>query len=281
VPAALALALGACAPATPPPRPEPAGSAGPSAAERERRRAFWQRYEEADALRRTGRWPEALPLYEAALEADPRHEDALYGLANCLLELGRHEAARDALSRLVAVNPLSQRAHLQLGYLHSCPEAACCFDLEAAQRELERAVAINREETGALLRLAEIVLARGDRERARDLLGRVRRANTHSVGAPWLLAWIALDEGRPDEARSLLEDAAARSRGPEMPTAVPAEGDTRGDHRLVASMLPAGRIVPPVWKGLADRLPEGLPSEEQARAELARLDASRLRAAAD
>jgi len=245
---------------------------GPSREERERVRRFWERFETADASRRNGRWAEAIDVYAEALDADPQHERALYGRANCLLELDRHAEALPHLQRLIELNPLSQSAHVQLAYLRSSPRAACCFDLEVAQRELERATEINREETGALMRLAELQFALGQDDEATRLLEQVRQTNSHSVGAPWLLARLALARGSSAEAAALLDEALARARGPELPTAVPAEGDTRGDHRLVESTLAAKGLVPPVWKGLEGRHSDGPWSPEALATELARLD---------
>lgn len=260
------------------PAQEPARQ-GPTPEERERVRRFWERFEAAETLRRDGQWSDASAAYAEALSADPEHEGALYGRANCLLELDRHAEARPHLERLVALNPLSQRAHVQLAYLRSAPGADCCFDLEAARRELERAAEINREETGALMRLAEVDLALGRAEDAAELLEQVRRANAQSVGAPWLLAWLAHRDGLGERAALLLDEALVRARGPELPSAVPAEGDTRGDHRLVESTLPAKRVVPPVWEGLATRQPQGPWTKERTAAELARLDPALTRVA--
>jgi tetratricopeptide (TPR) repeat protein len=271
------LACG-CGENAPPPPAETRD--GVTQVERDRVRRFWKSFNEGDALRRDGRWEEGVVLLGEALEADPDHEGALYGRANCLLELGRHAEALPHLERLVELNPLSQRAHVQLAYLRSAPDATCCFDLEVARRELVRAVEINREETGALMRLAEVELALGRFDDARKRLDQVRRANSHSVGAPWLLAWLAHRDGRRDDASALLAEAWKRARGPELPTAVPAEGDTRGDHRLVASTLPSKRLLPPEWVGLEDRHGDEPWTSEAAAAELSRLAAALARIAA-
>ena len=273
VPAALigaALLLGGCAAERAEPEREERSAA--QREERERVRRVWARFDAAEALRREGRWEEAVGVYAEALEADPDHEGALYGRANCLLELDRHAEALTHLERLVATNPLSQRGHVQLAHLRSAPAARCCFDLDAAAAELERAVEINREETGALLRLAEVRIAQGRFDEAARDLQKVRQANTHSVGAPWLLAWLARREGRHEEAARLLDEASARARGPELPSAVPAEGDTRGDHRLVASTLPGKRAVPPLWEGLETRHDPRSWAVGESEGELARLD---------
>ncbi len=255
-----------------PPAPDATRRPRPTQEERERVHRFWERFETAETSRRNGHWSAAAEVYAEALEADPRHEGALYGRANCLLELDRHAEALPHLQRLVEINPLSQRAHVQLAYLRSAPRAACCFDLEEARRELERAAEINREETGALMRLAELQFALGQDDEATRLLEQVRQANSHSVGAPWLLARLAQAGGSSAEAAALLDEALARARGPELPTAVPAEGDTRGDHRLVESTLAAKGLVPPVWKGLEGRHPGGPWSPDAVASELARLD---------
>ncbi len=200
------------------------GAAAEEALRRERRLEFWARQREAmDALKRDGDCAKAEPLFRAALALDPSHEDSRYYLGNCLAALGRAEDGLAELDRLRRASPMSHRAHKQWGVLRAT-FAATESDLDAAWRALERALEINREETGALLALGEIALLRGDTGEAERWLGLACRTNPQSVGGLYLRAYAAWKEGRP-EARELLR-AAGAARGPDWkPEGAVAEGD--------------------------------------------------------
>jgi tetratricopeptide (TPR) repeat protein len=160
-------------------------------------RRFWEVYGRATDLKQRGAWAEAAAAYREALEVDPRHEDALYYLGNALFEVGRYGEAVTAWRRLAEVNPMSARAHAQLGAVFSCGAAGAPFDLDAAEREFQRALEINQEESGPVLKLGEVALLKGDRRRALDCVTAVSRMNSKSVEAHYLIGYIRWLEGDP------------------------------------------------------------------------------------
>ncbi len=134
---------------------EPQKTSSLSQEERTRIQDFWRFYRLGEQLKREGRWQQAIPEYRRALNVDSQHENSLYSLANCYLELNRFTEALEVLEQLVKAHPMSRRGYQQIGILRASPLAGELFDLLAAKRALLRAVEINKEESGSLLLLAE------------------------------------------------------------------------------------------------------------------------------
>ncbi|MHC5003529.1 MAG: FG-GAP-like repeat-containing protein [Planctomycetota bacterium] len=228
------------------PAPRRVRGGGPAAAgmtDRERVVAFWTAQRAAtDAMKVDGDCERAVALFREALALDPDHEDARYSLANCLAVLGRTDEAMAELRRLLDVSPRSHRGLRRLGVLRAA-SARSVDDLEAALALLERAMAINPEETGVPLAMAEVALMLGEDDRARRHLEDVCRTNPRSHPAWYLRAFAAWRNGEPDEARSLLAEA-ARVRGDDFkPLGATAEGDVGRTMHAEASPLE------PYWAG--------------------------------
>ena len=195
--------------------------------ERRRIESFWETYREATDHRVSGRIEQAAEAYERALTLDDSHEDALYYLGNTLFALARFSDARGTWQRLVEINPRSSRAHSRLGDLYFCFDPGAPFDLDAARAAFRRALEINQEETGPLLRLGQVALLAGDTARARRHFDAVIGSNYRSVAAHFLKGYIAWKAGSRREASDLFA-MAVRLTSPEKPTAgVPGEGDTK------------------------------------------------------
>jgi tetratricopeptide (TPR) repeat protein len=186
----------------------------------------------------------ATALYQQALTADPRHEDALYYLGQCRRELGQPAAARAAFERLVQLNPQSSRAHLALGALVASPDPAEPMDLALAEAHLRRAHAINGEETGPVLRLGEVLLVSGRKAEAGESFEAALRTNPKSLEAAFLAGYVAWDGGDDDEAS--LTKRVVRAAAIDAPVkGVLNEGDRRDAKRVVAPPLdsPLGRLL--------------------------------------
>ncbi len=204
---------------------------------RERRRIqlFWETYREATDHRVSGRIEQAAEAYERALSLNDSHEDALYYLGNTLFTLARFSDAQATWQRLLVVNPRSSRVHSRLGDLYFCLDPGAPFDLGAARASFQRALEINQEETGPLLRLGQVALFAGDTAAASRYLDAVIGSNYRSVASHFLKGYIAWKAGAGREASDLFA-VVVRLKSPENPTAgVPGEGDTeKGSVPMVA-----------------------------------------------
>lgn len=202
-------------------------------------REFWTRYRAATDARVSGRVTEARDAYRAALELDPRHEDVLYYLGNVELELGHYGAAESAWRRLIEINPASARTHSRLGDLYACPDSTAPRDLARADAEFRRAADLNREETGPLLRLAEVAVLRNDLTGALTHLDAVIVTHPRSVEAHYLKGYVAWKRGEKAVAAAELQEAMALANAPQTVQPAPAEGDTKhGGTPLVVRAVP-------------------------------------------
>lgn len=241
--------------------------------------AFWQKLHAATEARLRPDCASAARLYEEALAALPRHEDALYYLGQCRRELGQPREARAAFERLVEVNPTSARGHLALGALVASPDPAEPMDLAVAESHLRRAHAINGEETGPVVRLGEVLLVAGRADEAREWFAAALQTNPKSVEAAFLAGFVAWDGGSGDAtrlARRVREAATidAPVKG------VLNEGDRKDAKRVAAPPLtsPLGRLLfeAPVT-ALRRRAAQGQPLDDALVVALWR-EARRLRA---
>lgn len=172
--------------------------------EKERIVRFWELHREAGRRRVAGDIQEAIDLYEAALRLDSTHEDALYYLANAYLETDRPQPAERALNRLIKAHPESARGLNRRGEMRLCYDEVQ-LDTEAAGADFERALAINREETGPMLRLAQVALLDGDYDEARRWLKGVVGTHVSSIEAHFLLGLIDWRDGDAEGARQKYE----------------------------------------------------------------------------
>ncbi len=199
----------------------------PGADDRQRVLDFWAALRSATAHRTAGRIAEAAADYERAVALDPRHEDALYYLGNMRFELGEFGRAEEAWRRLVAVNPVSARGHLQLGTVYLCADSGAPFNPATAAAEFRRAHDINREETGSLLRLGEAALYLNDAAEARRQFTAVVGSHRDSPVAHFYLGYLDWSAGRQARAREAFRVAVEGERATPPPAGATGEGDTR------------------------------------------------------
>jgi tetratricopeptide (TPR) repeat protein len=248
------------------------GSAGFSEERKAQIRRFWEVYNRATSLRLEGQWEEAASQYQEALALDPRHEDSLYYLGNAFFELGRFAEAAQAWRRLVETNPTqSSRAHAQLGMLHSCGEPGTPFDLDQAERELHQALAINKEESGPVIKLGEVALLRGDRQQALEYLSAGRNLNFKSVQAHYLIGYLKWSAGDPGGAFGELKQAADFALAAVPPPEASGEGDTKKKGPLLAKGVGSRGLLTAYWKGLDD-WPKDAVNPARVEAEYRRFD---------
>ncbi len=188
---------------------------------------FWRAFNDATSVRRSGDFAGATRLYGEALTLNPEHEDSLYYLGQCRQETGDYDGALQAFTRLVALNRSSARGHLALGALLASPDAAALWDLQAAEEHLRQAHAINREETGAMVRLGEVLIARGDLAQARQWLEAAARTNPKSVEACFLIGYLLEESGDADGARAAYRKAIRAAQTDAPVKGVLSEGDRK------------------------------------------------------
>jgi tetratricopeptide (TPR) repeat protein len=242
---------------------------------RDEKKRFWELHRRAQELFGQGAWEEAAALFAEMTALDPRHEDALYYRGNSLLELGRFAEASECWEQLVRVNSLSSRALIQLGIVHTLPDAGALFDLDAASNAFETAHLINREESRPLMLRGEVDLAQGKLEAAREHLEAAYRMNPRATSALYLSGYIAWKKGDARAARELLRGARASLEEEASAGGLVGEGDTRSDdmaaeRRKAARRRLFGRCIEALRAAPESPAPEQIyPCVDRARARLA------------
>ena len=188
---------------------------------------FWTAYRQATKNRIAGSWQEAINGYTIALELNNRHQDALYYLGNMHLELNDYDKAEESWEKLLGIDPLSSRAHYQLGKLYLNKEATKFFDLERAAIEFQKTTEINKDFIQPVLHLAQISLIKGNYQDSRERLQIILGSDYKNIEALFLLSYINFREGDLGKAVTYFKKAREFSI-PQTPIkGVKGEGDTK------------------------------------------------------
>jgi spermidine synthase len=198
-----------------------------------------------DAAREGGGAGRALEHYTRALERDPGHPGAVYGMAKLMADRGRRDQALDALARARPSPRLDRdiarlRAELleRLGRpeeaaaewrrLEGDPEerylaaealgrlALTQGDLATARRELERALALNPDDGRAKGLLAAVVASQGDLDHLDRAIGLYRealRAEPEDTATRLHLIGLLLSAHQPAAVAAVAEDGLAYDPG--------------------------------------------------------------------
>lgn len=250
---------------------EQAGT-GPDEQRKAQIRRFWELYNRATDLRLKGEWEAAAGQYQEALAVDGKHEDALYYLGNAFFELGRFQEAATTWKRLVETSPnQSSRAHAQLGMLYSCGAPGSPFDLALAERELQQALAINKEESGPVIKLGEVALLRGERDQALAYLSAGRNLNFKSVQANYLIGYLKWAKGDAAGALKELKQAADFALAAKPPPEASGEGDTKKKGPLLARGVSSRGLLAAHWAALED-WPKDAVNPDRVQEEYGRFD---------
>ena len=164
-------------------------------------------------------------LFRQALEIDPLHEDSIYYLGNCLVELGDLDGALARFETLMRLNPNSHRAFKRWGTLRAM-NAESSAAMTLAENALARALEINPEATGARMILAETSIVRGDLVAARQHLLWIQSTNPAAGDALFLLGYVSWSQGDLAGARESLRRAAEAGET-WRPEGAAAEGDVK------------------------------------------------------
>lgn len=103
-----------------------------------------------------GQTQEAAQQFQAELDNDPEHAQAMLYLADSLVQLNRVEDARPLLEKLVKISPASSMGHLDLGIVYA--EAGRSAD---ALGEFKRAIAVKPDNVNAHYRLGRLYRSMG------------------------------------------------------------------------------------------------------------------------
>lgn len=206
---------------------------------------FWEAINRATEARRAGDVAAAARAYEAALAIDPRHEDALYHLGHIRRDDGDQAGAREAFERLTSVNPHSSRGHVALGALLASPADGGAPDLRAAERNFRRAHEINKEETGPMVRLGEVLLAAGDLKGADEWFNAALNSNPKSVEAAFLIGFLRWQAGDRKGAAAAYARAIRAATADTPVKGVLGEGDRRAPAPGDAPPAPPGSAPAP------------------------------------
>ena len=179
-----------------------------------------------DAMRSAHDFPRAASLFREALALNPRHEDSLYYLANCLAAQGNIPGAVDQLETLARLNPRSHRAMEREGELLAA-SATTRAQLKRAIPPLDAAWRLNSEETGTLLLLGEVDLGLGQYASAGQKFAHICQTNPHEAAAWFLRGYIAWKRRNTHEAAAMLA-ATKQALGADFkPAGAVSEGDVR------------------------------------------------------
>jgi tetratricopeptide (TPR) repeat protein len=193
---------------------------------------FWTLYRQATKNRFAGLWQEAIDGYTMALKINNQHKDAIYYLANMHLELSEYQKAEETWYKLLQVNPLSSRAHYQLGKLYLNKDAIKFFDLDKATIKFQKTAEINRDFLAPVLHLGQISLIKGNYKDSREQLKIILGSDYKNVEAFFLLGYIDFRQGDMEKAMTNFNKAREYSVKQAPIKGVKGEGDTKTGESL-------------------------------------------------
>lgn len=149
-----------------------------------------------------GNLPRAMAALNSALERSPDDPDALQAMAIVYQRQGEREQANEMFQRAISAAPDNSRARNNYAvFLYDLGQVRrACEQLEAASRDTRYA---NRAQLFANLGQCQWEL--GEIDEARHSLERARRLDPRSPRSYFTLAELELAQGNPDRARQQLE----------------------------------------------------------------------------
>ena len=103
-----------------------------------------------------GQTEEAAQQFQAELENDPDHLQAMLYLADSEIQMNRMEDARPVLEKLVKLNPKSAMGHVDLGSVYAAADRS-----QDALAEFKRAIALKPDDVNAHWRLGRLYRSMG------------------------------------------------------------------------------------------------------------------------
>jgi adenylate cyclase len=157
----------------------------------------------ADKLSEEG-MTKAVPLFQQAIEKDPRFALAYAGMAdNYVIAadaiIPPREAfskAKEAALKAIELDDSLAEAHASLGLVHYHYD----WDWPAAEQELKRAISLNPQSAQSYTLYTHYLAGMGRYDEAKKYGARALDLDPLSVSAHWFLGWGAIYAGRSDEA---------------------------------------------------------------------------------
>jgi enediyne biosynthesis protein E4 len=210
---------------------------------------FWSKHRGGmDAMKIEKDPAKAIRLFREALAIDPAHEDARFYLGICLAGEGEADEALVQFDLLRQLKPQSLRAWQQYGVIRALSSSSP-GDYEAAEHSLQRAHALNPEETGVLLVLGELAVLRGDFGQARRRFAAACQTNPKAVPGFFLQGYMAWKNGDGNAATDFLEQTRV-ALGPDWhPEGASSEGDVKEKQHV--DLTPLSRFWS-TWNGALD-----------------------------
>ena len=146
----------------------------------------------------------AVPLFQQAIEKDPRFALAYAGMAdNYVIAadaiIPPREAfskAKEAALKAIELDDSLAEAHASLGLVHYHYD----WDWPAAEQELKRAISLNPQSAQSYTLYTHYLAGMGRYDEAKKYGARALELDPLSVSAHWFLGWGAIYAGRSDEA---------------------------------------------------------------------------------
>ena len=163
--------------------------------------AALDKIQQAARASRSGRYQQAVTLYEDALKVLPQHTEARRELAMVQMEMGKTAAAKQNLIRVLQLDPKDAWAYLILGNLYFKHER----DLGSAERYYATAAGIAPGDTYVLNSYGSLLLERGRYDEAKDLFERAIAARPEHANPYFGLAMAAVKQDDDEGALAALE----------------------------------------------------------------------------
>jgi tetratricopeptide (TPR) repeat protein/2-polyprenyl-3-methyl-5-hydroxy-6-metoxy-1,4-benzoquinol methylase len=158
--------------------------------------------DEGNALEEQGRLPEAMALYEAAIQIDPQCARAHLNRGNVFLAGAQFDEARSAYQLAIACNPHYAAAHFNLGNLN-CRAG----EFELALRNYQESVGIKPDFADAFVAMANVFDSLGRTVEAVESYQRALAINPRYAEVHFNLGVLAMTQGRHDDAVQSLRRA--------------------------------------------------------------------------
>jgi tetratricopeptide (TPR) repeat protein/2-polyprenyl-3-methyl-5-hydroxy-6-metoxy-1,4-benzoquinol methylase len=158
--------------------------------------------DEGNALQEQGRIAEAMALYDAAVQADPRCARAHLNRGNLLLAGDQIDQARSAYQLAIACDPHYAAAYFNLGNLN-CRAG----EYEGALHNYQVAVGIKPDFANAFVAMGNALDNLGRSSEARESYERALAMNPADAGIHFNLGVVATTEGRYEQAVDSLQRA--------------------------------------------------------------------------